>query len=175
MARWKGTVVNKKENGMVDVIIGPSQQSIPNAPESINERVCHCSSESSNVIVPAINMARADIGDFVNISRKTTIIIKNLVFLMGLPLLGGGVGLFIYLLNSNEFYAGYGILSVLLGLVFGTGLGYWIYRKNSFDEPFILDEIISKAPEGAKIEPCKPASPVCESCAFAEKASRMSC
>ncbi len=176
MANWKGTVVNEKEDGMVDVIIGPSQQSIPNVPETINERVCHCSSDSSNVIITAINRLGAEPGDFVNVTRSSSIILKNILFFLGIPLAGILIGLFIYfILKNGVFNPVSGFLSMLAGLLCGVSIGYILYRKISAEEPFILNEIIAKAPDRTQTHVCKPNSPVCDSCTIPDMISRISC
>ena len=179
MAKWNGIVTNVKNGGTVDVIIGPSQQSIPHAPESINQRVCHCSSDSSSVIITAIDRVGAHVGDYVSVSRSTSIIIKNLIFFIGLPVAGLALGLITHLVAGVSSHMGYIILSAALSLMAGSSIGIYLYKKTSHEDPFVLNEIISRAGDEMKMVSsggfsCIPGSEYCNSCSIPGMLSRYS-
>jgi len=103
MARYEGLVTKKKNSELVEVIIVPSSKGIPGASETINQQVCHCAADGSQVPTEAINTIGAEVGDWVVIHRDSSALWRNALVIIGIPLLGLIVGLTITYSLTNGF------------------------------------------------------------------------
>ncbi|MBW1790029.1 MAG: SoxR reducing system RseC family protein, partial [Deltaproteobacteria bacterium] len=109
MPRHEGIVTCVKEDGSAQVYIKPGESGIPGAPDA---NVCHCATESSNIFIEAVNSAGASSGDRVSVYLKASVLIRNAVTLIAIPLAG-----------------------TLLGILLGMGLNDGVWKTSAAAAP----------------------------------------
>ena len=112
MAQYEGFVASKKEEGLVEVMIRPSAEAIPGVSERVNQQVYHCAAKGSQVIMDALNEAGAAVGDWVLVRRDTSVLLRNALTLLGIPVVGMLLGVIIsyYMTSGFTTFSLYGIL-----------------------------------------------------------------
>ena len=140
MPRHEGVVTSVKEDGSALVYIGPGESGIPGAPDA---NVCHCATESSHILIEAVNSAGASSGDRVSVYRKAGVLIRNALALIGTPLTGALLGVLI----GARAYSGTGWVAVpaIAGMAAGLLTGIAMYRRFSPDNQTVITHILERA------------------------------
>jgi len=141
---YEGIVTSLKENGKADVTILPPGAGVPGVSREINAKVCHCTSQGSNITVEALNSAGADVGDRVFLTRDTSTIVKNYGILLGTPLGGVGGGMAIAFLIADRFPSAAPV-AVATGILFALiafALSIAWYRKSSAGSDPVIEGIL---------------------------------
>jgi len=146
MAQYEAMVATLLPNGRAEVVIRPDKPGIPDASE-IAERVCHCATENSMVRTEALNRAGALVGDLVAVQRNSAVVMKNILFLIGFPLVGAIAG---SLLGSLVGGAAMAIIT-LAGASLGITLGIRSYRRFSEKNLLVIAHVIKSRDEFAAI------------------------
>jgi hypothetical protein len=142
MAQYEAVVASLLPNGKAEIVIRPNKPGIPDAPE-ISERVCHCATNNSAVRTEAVNEAGALVGDWVTVSRKSSNILKNIIFLIGIPLAGSIGGA----ISGRTLGGAVMALMALVGMLFGIALGIVFYRRLSGENLLVIDSVIKSGIE----------------------------
>lgn len=142
MAQYEAVVASLLPDGRAEIVIQPDKPGIPGAAE-IAERVCHCATENSMVRMKALNRAGAMIGDLVAVQRKSSVVLKNLLFLIGFPLGGAIAGALLGGLLSGRMTA----IVVFTGTLSGIILGVRSYRRLSGENLLVIDHVIKTRDE----------------------------
>ena len=168
MPEYQGIIKSILEEGMAEAQIIPQQSGIPGAP-GVN--VCHCASESSRVSFKAENRAGAGVGDCVQISRNISGIFKNIIILIGIPVLGLVLGLSVVLVLKETLFVTpfYLVVASILGFVYGIGTASVLYRKLSDQSAFVITDILEpcdsiRLQEGKKVSCVQDGPASCEKC-----------
>ncbi|HUU81639.1 MAG TPA: SoxR reducing system RseC family protein [Acidobacteriota bacterium] len=155
----KGFVTRIAENGSAEVVIQADHiDSIPGAPDI--DLCHHCTGCSADLRVMASNMAGAALGDLVNVSHKPGKVAKNVLTLLGIPLmglvLGTATGVSLYEIAAVQEIGAFLIIAVatLLGITAGT----LVYRQDSAGNQPVITQIIRA---GATAAPTSFVDPVC--------------
>ena len=149
MADYEGIVASQKEAGKAEVLIRPSAEGIPGASEDINCRVCHCLAQGSQVTIDALNAVGAQVGDWVLVRRDSTALLRNAMVLIGIPLLGGLMGVVpaYFLTMGFSTRLAIGTLIAALPLLAGMGIAAVTFRRiSSAAEPVIV-RVLKRASE----------------------------
>jgi hypothetical protein len=145
MPQHQGFIASLKGNDRADVIIRPGVPGIPNAPE-VSERVCHCPTDGSTVIVEAWNKAGANVGDWVSVTHSPGTLKKNAATLLGIP----GIGLILGIVAGVAVHQRFGVhpsVSVIVGaavLLVANIIAAVSYKRRSADNPPVITRIIKK-------------------------------
>lgn len=142
MAQYEAVVASLLPNGRAEIVIRPNKPGIPDAPE-ISERVCHCATNNSAVRTDAVNEAGALVGDWVAVSRRSSNVAKNVIFLIGIPLAGGVGGA----ISGRTLGGGLMALMALAGTLIGIALGIMFYRRLSGENLLVIDRVIKSGKE----------------------------
>ena len=147
MAQYEGFVASKKEEGLVKVMIRSSSEGIPGVSERVNQQVCHCAAEGSQVTIDALNEAGAGVGDWVVVRRDTSVLLRNALILIGIPVVGILFGVII----SYYMTSGFRTLS-LSRILFGVALAamaimtaWFTYRRTYKPAVPVIERILMKA------------------------------
>jgi hypothetical protein len=143
MPVYEGLVASLMEDGKAEVVIRPGKPGIPGAPE-LTEKVCHCATNGSTVRIEALNWVGADVGDWVLLSRRAGVLMKNVVALVGIPVIGGLSGLVAGAIFSGgfAFRLTASVVSAAVGLLLGLVIGVATYRRMSGDDQPVIRRII---------------------------------
>ncbi|MBW2108007.1 MAG: SoxR reducing system RseC family protein [Deltaproteobacteria bacterium] len=158
----EGLVASLDADGLAEILITPGTPGIPGAPE-VSTKVCHCATDASNVTIRAVNLAKAEVGDLVRISRKLGVLWKNAAMIIGIPVLGGGIGLMAGLMVGGVS----GIIGLsVLGLVCGIAVGASAYKRFSRANQFVVSRVITRRSDMATcpVEASKAATETCAEC-----------
>jgi len=142
MAQYEAVVASLLPDGKAEIVIRPDKPGIPDASE-IAERVCHCATENSMIRTKAVNRAGALVGDLVAVQRNSAVVIKNILFLIGFPLVGAIIGV---VMGSPLGGAAMAIIA-LAGASLGIMLGIRSYRRFSENNPLVIDHVIKSRDE----------------------------
>jgi len=157
MPVYEGVVARLMADSKAEVVIRPGKAGIPGAPE-LTEKVCHCATNGSTVRTEALNWVGADVGDWVVVSRRAGVLMKNAVALLGMPVIGGLSGLVAggILFDGVASCVTAMVVSAGLGLSVGLVIGATIYRRLSADEQPVIRRIIRTRTNGAFVPHCDP-------------------
>jgi hypothetical protein len=172
MAEYEGIVAALKENGEAEVVIRPGSAGIPGVSEEVNNKVCHCTTDSSAVKILAENRARAHEGDWVLIHRETGALVKNVLTLTGFP----AVGLILGISGAYGLTGGFstraaaGTFAVAVGLFLGIAVGVRVFRRISGAGKAVVTRVIRTRLEVASMSqetkcPVRKKDRLCDSCA----------
>jgi hypothetical protein len=150
MPQYEGYVSSLTADDRAEVIIRPGELGIPGAPE-ISKKVCHCATDGSTLRIEALNRAGAAVGDWVALSRKSGVLLKNAAALLGIPLLGGisGLGIGAVLLYGFAVPAISTFLFAALGLLAGITIGTRHFRRLSADNQPVISRVLKTRTEVA--------------------------
>jgi len=140
MPEYEGIVATLKEGGKAEVIIQPGNSGIPGVSKEVNSKVCHCTTDGSTITIGVENRAGAEVGDWVLISREKDALIRNAGALLGIPAIGGVLGVVAALILTVGFSAGTGawIISPVCGGLVGIVSGVMVFRRiSACSQPFI--------------------------------------
>jgi len=146
MAQYEAVVANLLPSGRAEIVIRPDKPGIPDASE-IAQRVCHCATDNSMVRTEALNRAGASTGDWVAVSRKPSAVLKNVIALIGYPLVGAITGAALGNPMGSAAMAIIALAGALLGIVLGTRS----YRRLSEKNMLVIDRVIKSRDEVAAI------------------------
>ena len=151
MTHYEGIVSNILKSGMAEVIIRPATGGISGAPDSVNRRVCHCSSEGSTIRVEAFNTPQARAGDFVGVRCSKGTPLRNAAMLIGIPLLGLVTGIVAALQMTEVFSTQLAEGIIVMGAVFlpGSAAGVLLFRRYSISYEAVIERVIRKREETA--------------------------
>jgi hypothetical protein len=124
---------------------------IPGAPE-VSSRVCHSATDGSIVKIDALNEVNAVVGDWVSVTQRDDILKKNLAVILGIPLLGGILGLIAALLVSRGIGMPHPFVwgaLVGIGALMGIVVSRRIYGVLSVDNDLFIRQVIKSAGEVA--------------------------
>ena len=144
MPRYEGLITGVEPDGRAQVTIRPDKMGIPGAPE-VSRRVCHTSSDGSMVKIDALNRAGAAMGDWVSVARRAGVAGKNLAALLGIPLLGGILGLAaaaVITYSAGISHPAPWVVLAAVGIVTGLGVGRRVYARSTSDNPLIIEQIL---------------------------------
>jgi hypothetical protein len=150
MPQFEGYVSSLTADDRAEVIIMPAELGIPGAPE-ISKKVCHRATDGSTLRVEALNRAGAAVGDWVALSRKSGVLLKNAAVLLGIPLLGGMSGLAIgaALVHGFDVPSVSTFLVAAFGLLAGITIGTRHYRRLSADNQPVISRVLKTRTEVA--------------------------
>jgi len=138
MPKYEGLVERVTNDEEAEVLIKPGAQGIVGAPE-VSKKVCHSASDGSFVRTETLNKAGAQVGDWVAVTHKPGVLLKNCLTLLGIPVAGGIVGLVVGMASGGGM-AMFGAAGVVLGIVGGVA----IYRSSGKNIPMITRVIKSR-------------------------------
>ena len=143
MSLYEGFVAGLRADGKAEVVIRPGKPGIPGAPE-LTEKVCHCATNGSTVRIEALNWVGAGVGDWVLLSRRAGVLMKNAVVLLGIPVIGMLSGVVVGAIFSDgfAFCVTATAVSAAVGLLLGLVIGVATYRRMSADDQPVIRRII---------------------------------
>jgi microcompartment protein CcmK/EutM len=143
MSLYEGFVAGLRADGKAEVVIRPGKPGIPGAPE-LTEKVCHCATNGSTVRIEALNWVGAGVGDWVLLSRRAGVLMKNAVVLLGIPVIGMLSGVVVGAIFSDgfAFRVTATVVSAAVGLLLGLVIGVATYRRMSADDQPVIRRII---------------------------------
>ncbi len=173
MPGYEGIVTEMKEGGKVEVLIQPGSAGIPGASMEVNNKVCHCTTDGSSIRIDVENKVGAGVGDWVLVNRETRALIRNAAALLGIPFLGGALGLFLGLMLSTGLSLGATIWIIFVagGLLIGVVAGVSVYKRVSPGSRPFIDRVIRTRSEIASMpqgERCtvRKSDGTCDACAM---------
>jgi hypothetical protein len=142
--------INKPVMLPAEVVIQPVSSGIPGASRQVNRHVCHCATKGSTITIEALNRVRAEVGDYVSVSRDTSGLVKNAAALLGIPVMGliSGIILAAFLTDGFSFRIAGGIIVMAAGLFSGMTVGVLTFRRVSAGNPTVIKHIIEKRRQG---------------------------
>ena len=167
MTHYEGIVSKILKSGMAEVIIRPATGGISGAPESVNRRLCHCSSEGSTLTVEALNTAQARVGDFVGVRCGKGAPVRNAAMLIGIPLTGLVTGIAAAFQMTEVFSTQLAEGIIVMGTIFllGMAAGVLLFRKYSISYEAVIEQVIRKSEEPALVDSTRgPSAKECTSC-----------
>jgi len=154
MPIYEGIVLNIKDKDKAEVIIYPTLAGIPDAPQ-LDNIICHTPSEGSIIKIEAINSyINAKVGDLVSVEYKPKSIGKNIIILIGIPLLMTLIGAFVKGTLSAT------IISFGIGIIIAIFLYRITYKKEG--SPIIIS--ILKNKDELKENVCRSGEKVMPNC-----------
>jgi hypothetical protein len=129
MPEYEGFVASLIDDTKAEVLIQPETAGIVGAP-ALSERLCHCASSSSQVIMEALNPLQAAVGDRVVLKVEASALVRNVGSLVGLPVLFLAFGWVISLLLEDAVLLGFPItfFFIFCSLPLGVAAGVLLYR-----------------------------------------------
>lgn len=148
MPTYQGLVAKLTTTNKAEILIKPADQTIPGASE-ISKRVCHKASEGSTLRIQVVNMAAAEVGDWVLLTRPSGILKKNATALFGMPLLGGlvGAGAGVLIISGTGLPLTVLVFCAAVGLFLGMMAGVKQYRVLSEHNQAVISHVIKKRSE----------------------------
>ncbi len=152
MPEYEGLVSSLQANDRAEVVIRPGMPGIPGAPE-VSARVCHAPTDGSAVRFEALNTARADVGDWVSITRQSGTLMKNAAVLLGIPVLGAVSGLVAGAIFSHGFAVNVSgaVVCAAMGFLLGIVISSSTYRRMSESNQPIISRVIKTRTEMASL------------------------
>ena len=143
MCLYEGFVARLKADGKAEIVISPGKPGIPGAPE-LTEKVCHCATNGSTVRIEALNWVGAGVGDWVLLSRRAGVLMKNAVVLLGIPVIGMLSGVVVGAIFSDgfAFRVTATVVSAAVGLLLGLVIGVATSRRMSADDQPVIRRFI---------------------------------
>jgi microcompartment protein CcmK/EutM len=143
MSLYEGFVAGLRADGKAEVVIRPDNPGIPGAPE-LTEKVCHRATNGSTIRIEALNRVGAGVGDWVLLSRRAGVLMKNAVVLLGIPVIGALSGVVAGAVFSDgfAFCVTATAVSAAVGLLLGLVIGVTAYRRMSADDEPVIRRII---------------------------------
>ena len=143
MSLYEGFVAGLRADGKAEVVVRPGKPGIPGAPE-LTEKVCHCATNGSTVRIEALNWVGAGVGDWVLLSQRAGVLMKNAVVLLGIPVIGMLSGVVVGAIFSDgfAFRVTATVVSAAVGLLLGLVIGVATYRRMSADDQPVIRRII---------------------------------
>jgi len=162
MPVYEGVVASLMADGKAEVVIKPGKPGIPGAPE-LTEKICHSATNGSTLRIEALNRAGAQVGDWVGLSRRGTILMKNAGALLGTPLLGGISGLVVGAIFTDGFGVHWtgAVFSAALGLILGLVLGVATFRRISAHDQPVISRVIRTRRDTACVSHGNPSCITC--------------
>ncbi|MDY6988462.1 MAG: SoxR reducing system RseC family protein [Thermodesulfobacteriota bacterium] len=163
MPLYEGVVASLMADGRAEVVIRPGKPAIHGAPE-LTQKVCHCATNGSTVKTEALNGVGADVGDWVLLSRRAGVLVKNAVVLLGIPVIGAVSGLVAgaILFDGAAFPFAAMVVSAAVGLFLGLVVGVATYRRISVDDQPVIRRILRSRTDAASMPHGDPSSnPAC--------------
>jgi YHS domain-containing protein len=159
MPNSEGFVAGFNEDGSAKVVIQTKQTGC--IPGAAHIDLCHCAGCSSVVTIEALNEAGAAVGDLVFVRHAPGVVMKNIINLVGIPLIGlvsGAIAAAI--LHEKSVLHGSGALIITAaGLLLGILIGTSLYRRLAADNRPIVTHIIDR---GLQVHgSVRPFDPVC--------------
>lgn len=129
MPEYEGYIASLKDDGKAEVIVQPEISGIVGAP-GVSKKVCHCASSSSQVPMEALNPLHAAVGDRVAVRVDASLLLRNAVALIGMPVLSLALGWAVSFLIPERELLGVPIrfLCLFCSLPLGIAAGVLLYR-----------------------------------------------
>jgi hypothetical protein len=137
MAHYEAVVTGLLPNGKAEILVQPDRTGDPNAP------ACHCGANKTMFRIEALNRADALVGDWVSVSRDSSHIMRNIGFLIGIPLAGLITGAALGNLWGGAALA----ISCLAGTLLGIVIGIPAYRRLSKNNLPVIERVIQSRKE----------------------------
>jgi YHS domain-containing protein/positive regulator of sigma E activity len=168
MKQAQGTVTTIAEDGKAQVAIR-TDDTLPGC--SSRTEHCHCSEETSSLVIKVSNRAGARVGDNVSVLFKSGAVPKSVLILLGIPM----IGIFAGAVLGNSLYENSGFSP---GGAFGAGVvcfgvavlaAIMIYRHFSEDVQPYIDRVIALKPAaqgmidpvcGMEVDPARAAAKI---------------
>lgn len=132
MLRYRCLVL-KTGDGWAEVVIRPEDCHLVCAPEEIDKRLCHCATDSSFIVIKAIDPIGVRPGDHVIIHQIPKVGIGTILKLL-IPSLLGGVG---YVLLWGKW----AYLALGAGIIGGSTFFIWELVHKKVPPP-VIDEVL---------------------------------
>jgi hypothetical protein len=150
MPEYEGFIASIEEAGRAQVIVQPEISGIIGAP-GVSKKVCHCVSSSSQVTMDALNSVQAAVGDRVVVKVDASLLLRNAVALIGMPLLALALGWTISMFIPENDWLGIPVrfLCFFCSLPLGIAAGVSLYKHWSRSKLPSITRIIQTRQEMA--------------------------